>query len=372
MPRRNSASSLLSWAPLPPPRRRKRKSGSCFDCSVALASRQSSSLNTAIRSRVCQRRWKRRAWRRSSCTAACRPTNGCRPSTRSTNAAHSFSPPTPRPKASTSIADAASSSITSFRGARCECSRGLDAWTASDRRGPSTRSLVAGDTAERLVLAPLARRAAGARHSTAGASRFFNALTESRIASAVLAGEELPPIDNGNQCSEEPDDRLASIGETLTEMDRLVARRQWRAQSAWPEGSFDSKTSASWRHWKRPRNPGRRRNDRLRISTTRHRRRPDRTRRPRSRCGREGRSDEDVRLAVAAMTRSRFDEVIEMHKAMAAALRRRERDIAAADRARRASLSRPACSIAVPSGPPMRAGVPRRAAGRRRRTDSGV
>ena len=191
--------------------------------------------------------------------------------------------------------------------------------------------LVAGDTAERLVLAPLARRAAGARHSTAGASRFFNALTESRIASAVLAGEELPPIDNGNQCSEEPDDRLASIGETLTEMDRLVARRQWRAQSAWPEGSFRFEDVRVLAALKRPRNPGRRRTTvyvfRVQLGTAdgliAH---ADLV----PVVAAEGRSDEDVRLALAAMTRSRFDEVIEMHKAMAAALRRRERDIAAA------------------------------------------
>ena len=49
--------------------------------------------------------------------------------------------------------------------------------------------LVANDTAERLVLAPLAKRAARARNALPGQSGLFDLLTESRIADAVMEGE---------------------------------------------------------------------------------------------------------------------------------------------------------------------------------------
>jgi superfamily II DNA or RNA helicase len=51
--------------------------------------------------------------------------------------------------------------------------------------------LVASDTAERLVLAPLARRAARARQASPAFSRLANVLSESRVATAVMAGERL-------------------------------------------------------------------------------------------------------------------------------------------------------------------------------------
>lgn len=91
--------------------------------------------------------------------------------------------------------------------------------------------LVAADTAERLVLAPLLRRAAGARHSTSGASRFFGSLNESRIAAAVLEGEPLLPE---TIADERPGDgQPAELrDEAATELRRLVARRAWRARSA--------------------------------------------------------------------------------------------------------------------------------------------
>jgi hypothetical protein len=53
--------------------------------------------------------------------------------------------------------------------------------------------LVASDTAERLVLAPLARRAARARTSVSGGSGLLDALVESRVAAAVMERETLEP-----------------------------------------------------------------------------------------------------------------------------------------------------------------------------------
>ena len=94
--------------------------------------------------------------------------------------------------------------------------------------------LVAADTAERLVLAPLFRRAAGARHSTAGASRFYRSLTESRIAAAVLEGEPLLPETAGDE--RPADGQPAELrDEAAAELRRLVARRAWRARSATAE-----------------------------------------------------------------------------------------------------------------------------------------
>jgi superfamily II DNA or RNA helicase len=52
--------------------------------------------------------------------------------------------------------------------------------------------LVARDTAERLVLAPLAARAARARRALAGDAPLLDRLTESHVAAAVLEGERLP------------------------------------------------------------------------------------------------------------------------------------------------------------------------------------
>ena len=53
--------------------------------------------------------------------------------------------------------------------------------------------LVANDTAERLVLAPLARRAARAATSVSGGSRWLDVLVESRVAAAVMEGGTLEP-----------------------------------------------------------------------------------------------------------------------------------------------------------------------------------
>jgi superfamily II DNA or RNA helicase len=62
--------------------------------------------------------------------------------------------------------------------------------------------LVAADTAERLVLAPLVRRAARARTAGPSFSRLFDVLSESRVASAVMEGTPLK--------EEEPEDPVFS------------------------------------------------------------------------------------------------------------------------------------------------------------------
>jgi superfamily II DNA or RNA helicase len=54
--------------------------------------------------------------------------------------------------------------------------------------------LVARDTAERLILAPLARRAARARTALPGDSAFFDALSESRVAAAIMEGVPIQPL----------------------------------------------------------------------------------------------------------------------------------------------------------------------------------
>jgi superfamily II DNA or RNA helicase len=56
--------------------------------------------------------------------------------------------------------------------------------------------LVADDTAERLVLAPLARRAARARAAVPAASRLLDVLTESRVTNAVMDGVPAMPLDS--------------------------------------------------------------------------------------------------------------------------------------------------------------------------------
>ena len=54
--------------------------------------------------------------------------------------------------------------------------------------------LVARDTAERLILAPLTRRAARARTALPGDSAFFDALSESRVAAAIMDGVPIQPL----------------------------------------------------------------------------------------------------------------------------------------------------------------------------------
>lgn len=96
--------------------------------------------------------------------------------------------------------------------------------------------LVADDTAERLVLAPLARRAAIARASLMGRSRLLDLLSESRVAGAVLEGtalddREMPEasVDPGLEAVPAPIDLR---GEALAEVARLRAHREWTAGAA--------------------------------------------------------------------------------------------------------------------------------------------
>jgi ERCC4-related helicase len=59
-----------------------------------------------------------------------------------------------------------------------------------------TIMLVASDTAERMVLAPLVKRAARARHLVRSSAHFFDKLSESRVASAILDGVSLDTDSN--------------------------------------------------------------------------------------------------------------------------------------------------------------------------------
>jgi ERCC4-related helicase len=90
--------------------------------------------------------------------------------------------------------------------------------------------LVANDTAERLVLAPLARRAARAGTSVSGGSRLLDVLVESRVAAAVMEGETLEasaaavPVD----CIEPGTELRAAAG---FEASRLSELRNWRSRA---------------------------------------------------------------------------------------------------------------------------------------------
>ncbi len=108
-----------------------------------------------------------------------------------------------------------------------------------DRIGQSRRVheilLIAGDTAERLVLAPLAKRASRARSAMPGASRLVNALTESRVAAAVMDGE---PILQADREQTDAPEMLPAVVPPLSlheqaecEARRLRTQREWIAAS---------------------------------------------------------------------------------------------------------------------------------------------
>ena len=91
--------------------------------------------------------------------------------------------------------------------------------------------LVANDTAERLVLAPLARRAARARISWSGDSGLLDVLAESRVAAAVMEGEILGPpaaAVNLDDCIR-PDSKLRA--DASFEASRLAELRTWRGRA---------------------------------------------------------------------------------------------------------------------------------------------
>lgn len=95
--------------------------------------------------------------------------------------------------------------------------------------------LIADDTAERLVLAPLARRAAAARSSPMGSSRLMDLLGESRVAGAVLEGDSLDELETPDafepavETVPAPTDLRA---EGIAEAARLQAHREWIAGAA--------------------------------------------------------------------------------------------------------------------------------------------
>jgi superfamily II DNA or RNA helicase len=105
-----------------------------------------------------------------------------------------------------------------------------------DRIGQQRRvheiMLVCGDTAERLVLAPLARRIALASRHSASTSRLLDSITESRVAAAVLNGAPLPwPL--LDEPTREADSGLADLrADGRAEMDRLIERRRWREHAS--------------------------------------------------------------------------------------------------------------------------------------------
>jgi hypothetical protein len=88
---------------------------------------------------------------------------------------------------------------------------------------------VASDTAERLVLAPLAQRAARARRLIGARSGLLEALSESRVAAAILDGTTLDP----RNVSFDQDVRLAdsSLGQPAElEAGRIADLRRWMTQ----------------------------------------------------------------------------------------------------------------------------------------------
>jgi superfamily II DNA or RNA helicase len=91
--------------------------------------------------------------------------------------------------------------------------------------------LVANATAERLVLAPLARRAARAHTALPGRSGFFDVLTESRVAAAVMEAAPLEPAaTNVDVDSVSPPLELQQ--EAREEALRLAELRMWRGRAS--------------------------------------------------------------------------------------------------------------------------------------------
>ncbi len=94
--------------------------------------------------------------------------------------------------------------------------------------------LVASDTAERLVLAPLVRRAVSARDATPGSAGLLASIAESRVAAAILEGRAIPNSFDASGtlarwCSNAP---VNLHTEAETETRRLRLQREWRTRSA--------------------------------------------------------------------------------------------------------------------------------------------
>ena len=98
-----------------------------------------------------------------------------------------------------------------------------------DRIGQTRRvhevALIADDTAERTVLAPLARRAARAQHLATSGGRMLELLAEARVAEAVITGDARALKGAGQMQVAAPDPRLAA--EAAHEARRLARHREW-------------------------------------------------------------------------------------------------------------------------------------------------
>jgi hypothetical protein len=101
-----------------------------------------------------------------------------------------------------------------------------------DRLGQTRRvheiALVATDTAERLVLAPLTARAARARGRSKDRAHLVRALTESRLAGIIIGGRAdalAAPVQT--DCDEEPAVFFDMKGAAAAEAVRLDSSRQW-------------------------------------------------------------------------------------------------------------------------------------------------
>lgn len=102
--------------------------------------------------------------------------------------------------------------------------------------------LVACDTAERLVLAPLARRAARARSAAPSMSRLVDIFSESRVANAVMEGTRLDDTDRLIDSPASPTDQAAPAPaarreEAEAEAVRLRWQRAWLSSSGARRGS---------------------------------------------------------------------------------------------------------------------------------------
>lgn len=94
--------------------------------------------------------------------------------------------------------------------------------------------LVARDTAERLVLAPLARRAARARAAVSSTSRVLDLLTESRVAAAVMEGAAIDDVLEPRA----PEPALAApTAAAECEAARLRTIREWLTASSGPRNA---------------------------------------------------------------------------------------------------------------------------------------
>lgn len=92
--------------------------------------------------------------------------------------------------------------------------------------------LVADDTAERLVLAPLVARVARSRSVLPRASGLVDVLTESRVAAAVIEGEPVQPEDVGLATGAFSEAPAHFRQEAIAEAARLSELRGWRAAAS--------------------------------------------------------------------------------------------------------------------------------------------